>query len=43
MTSRDPIVPVLLEKVYQLIADKLDDTQQPLVDALAKKDIGSNI
>ncbi|OOE75847.1 NAD-glutamate dehydrogenase [Salinivibrio sp. ML290] len=40
MTSRDPIVPVLLEKVYQLIADKLDDTQQPLVDALAKRILG---
>lgn len=40
MTARDPIVPVLLEKVYQLIADKLDKKQQPLVEALAKRVLG---
>lgn len=40
MTARDPIVPVLLEKVYHLIAEKLDKTQQPLVAALAKRILG---
>ena len=40
MTARDPIVPVLLEKVYQLIAVKLNKKQQPLVDTLAKRILG---
>lgn len=40
MTARDPIVPVVLEKVYHLIAEKLDKTQQSLVVALAKKILG---
>ncbi|AMG31874.1 NAD-glutamate dehydrogenase [Grimontia hollisae] len=40
MTARDPIVPVLLEKVYHLIAEKLDKTQQPLVETLAKRILG---
>ncbi|WP_117235481.1 NAD-glutamate dehydrogenase [Vibrio maerlii] len=36
MTVREPVVPVLLEKVYQLIQDKLDSAQQPLVTQLAQ-------
>lgn len=40
MIARDPIVPVLLEKVYLLIAEKLDETQQPLVETLAKRILG---
>ncbi|MFD2176588.1 NAD-glutamate dehydrogenase [Veronia pacifica] len=40
MTARDPIVPVLLEKVYSLIEEKLDSTQQPLVETLAKRILG---
>ncbi|MEZ8142501.1 NAD-glutamate dehydrogenase [Enterovibrio sp. FF113] len=40
MTARDPIVPVLLEKVYHLIAEKLDKKQQPLVETLAKRILG---
>ncbi|MCJ2376617.1 NAD-glutamate dehydrogenase [Vibrio sp. ZSDZ34] len=36
MTTREPVVPVLLEKVYQLIENKLDSTTQPLVTKLAK-------
>ncbi|MCC4796949.1 NAD-glutamate dehydrogenase [Enterovibrio norvegicus] len=40
MTARDPIVPVLLEKVYHLIDEKLDKKQQPLVETLAKRILG---
>lgn len=36
MTAREPVVPVLLEKVYQLIQDKLEIAQKPLVTQLAK-------
>ncbi|WED23165.1 NAD-glutamate dehydrogenase [Vibrio sp. JC009] len=36
MTERDKVVPVLLEKVYQLIQDKLETGQKPLVAQLAK-------
>ncbi|WP_375753985.1 NAD-glutamate dehydrogenase [Vibrio sp. HN007] len=36
MTVRETVVPVLLEKVYQLIQDKLEPAQQPLVTKLAK-------
>ncbi|MDB1123908.1 NAD-glutamate dehydrogenase [Vibrio algarum] len=36
MTAREPVVPVLLEKVYQLIQDKLELAQKPLVTQLAK-------
>lgn len=36
MTARETVVPVLLEKVYQLIQDKLELDQQPLVTELAK-------
>ncbi|WP_096618636.1 NAD-glutamate dehydrogenase [Candidatus Enterovibrio altilux] len=41
MTTYDPIVPVLLEKVYHLIDEKLDKKQQPLVETLAKRILGS--
>ncbi|MGR6839678.1 NAD-glutamate dehydrogenase [Aliivibrio wodanis] len=37
MTTRDPIVPVLLEKVYALIAEKLEIPQQSLVTQLAQR------
>ncbi|WP_150142351.1 NAD-glutamate dehydrogenase [Candidatus Enterovibrio escicola] len=37
MTARDPIVPVLLEKVYHLIGNKLSNKQQCLVETLAKR------
>ena len=37
MTTRDPIVPVLLEKVYALIAEKLEMPQQSLVTQLAQR------
>ncbi|MDN3697751.1 NAD-glutamate dehydrogenase [Vibrio cortegadensis] len=36
MTAREIVVPVLLEKVYQLIQDKLELAHQPLVTHLAK-------
>ncbi len=36
MTAREPVVPVLLEKVYQLIQDKLEHAQKPLVTQLAQ-------
>ncbi len=36
MTAREPVVPVLLEKVYQLIQDKVELTQRPLVTQLAQ-------
>lgn len=36
MTARETLVPVLLEKVYQLIQDKLDLAHQPLVTQLAQ-------
>ncbi|MFA0414045.1 NAD-glutamate dehydrogenase [Vibrio renipiscarius] len=36
MTVRDTLIPVLLEKVYQLIQDKLELAQQPLVNQLAQ-------
>lgn len=36
MTARDTLMPVLLEKVYQLIQDKLDLAQRPLVTQLAQ-------
>lgn len=36
MTVREPLMPVLLEKVYQLIQDKLELAQQPLVNQLAQ-------
>lgn len=37
MTTRDPIVPVLLEKVYALIAEKLEMPQQSLITQLAQR------
>lgn len=37
MTVRDPIIPVLLEKVYELIKGKIDKVQQPVVETLAKR------
>lgn len=36
MTVREALMPVLLEKVYQLIQDKLELAQQPLVTQLAQ-------
>ena len=36
MPARETLVPVLLEKVYHLIATKIDDEQSPLVLKLAK-------
>lgn len=36
MAARENVVPVLLEKVYRLIQDKLELTHQPLVTQLAK-------
>ncbi|MDV7104373.1 NAD-glutamate dehydrogenase [Vibrio sp. TH_r3] len=36
MAARETVVPVLLEKVYQLIQDKLELAQKPLVTQLAK-------
>ncbi len=36
MPAREPLVPVLLEKVYQLITSKLDESQSPVVLKLAK-------
>ncbi|OLQ88425.1 NAD-glutamate dehydrogenase [Vibrio panuliri] len=36
MTVREPLMPVLLEKVYQLIQDKLELAQRPLVSQLAQ-------
>lgn len=37
MSAPDPITPVLLEKVYNLIHKKLDQAQRPLVEKLAKR------
>ncbi|MEJ6059850.1 NAD-glutamate dehydrogenase [Aliivibrio salmonicida] len=37
MTTRDPILPVLLEKVYALIAEKLEMPQQSLITQLAQR------
>ncbi|WP_087017696.1 NAD-glutamate dehydrogenase [Thaumasiovibrio subtropicus] len=37
MTALQPIVPVLLEKVYRLIQEKVDPPASSLVEALAKK------
>ncbi|MCW8344440.1 NAD-glutamate dehydrogenase [Vibrio sp. ZSDZ65] len=42
MTTREPVVPVLLEKVYKLIESKLEGSAQPLVTKLAKH-IFSNV
>ncbi|SEG22111.1 NAD-glutamate dehydrogenase [Vibrio hangzhouensis] len=42
MTTREPVVPVLLEKVYQLIESKVEGANQPLVTKLAKH-IFSNV
>ncbi|MZI93267.1 NAD-glutamate dehydrogenase [Vibrio sp. CAIM 722] len=36
MTARETLMPVLLEKVYQLIQDRLELAQQPLVTQLAQ-------
>ncbi|EAS64631.1 NAD-glutamate dehydrogenase [Photobacterium angustum] len=36
MNAPDNVVPVLLEKVYDLIKSKVDDIQQPLVEVFAK-------
>lgn len=36
MTARETLMPVLLEKVYQLIQDKLELAQQPLVTQLGQ-------
>ncbi len=36
MTVPETVVPILLEKVYRLIQDKLDPAQKPLVTQLAK-------
>ncbi|MFV0446911.1 MAG: NAD-glutamate dehydrogenase [Vibrio sp.] len=36
MTARETLMPVLLEKVFQLIQDKLEQKQQPLVTQLAQ-------
>lgn len=36
MTARENVVPVLLEKVYQLIQDKLELSHQTLVTKLAQ-------
>ncbi|MFV0575343.1 MAG: NAD-glutamate dehydrogenase [Vibrio sp.] len=36
MPTNDKMIPVLLEKVYQLIQDKLDPINQPLVSKLAE-------
>ncbi|UTV29149.1 NAD-glutamate dehydrogenase [Photobacterium atrarenae] len=40
MTAPDPIVPVLLEKVYGLIQDKIETPQQSLVEVFAQKLLG---
>ncbi|PSW14818.1 NAD-glutamate dehydrogenase [Photobacterium sanctipauli] len=40
MTAPDPIVPVLLEKVYGLIQDKIESPQQPLVEVFAQRLLG---
>ncbi|OIN25811.1 NAD-glutamate dehydrogenase [Vibrio barjaei] len=42
MTTREPVVPVLLEKVYKLIESKVEGSNQPLVTKLAKH-IFSNV
>jgi len=36
MTARENVVPVLLEKVYQLIQEKLELSHQPFVTKLAQ-------
>lgn len=36
MTARETLMPVLLEKVYQLIQDRIELAQQPLVTQLAQ-------
>ncbi|MEH6533394.1 MAG: NAD-glutamate dehydrogenase [Photobacterium frigidiphilum] len=40
MTAPDPIVPVLLEKVYGLIQNKIEAPQQSLVDVFAQRLLG---
>ncbi|MBY5946077.1 NAD-glutamate dehydrogenase [Photobacterium rosenbergii] len=40
MTAPDPIVPVLLEKVYNLIQDKIETPQQSLVEVFAQRLLG---
>ncbi|WP_299018737.1 NAD-glutamate dehydrogenase [uncultured Photobacterium sp.] len=40
MTAPDPIVPVLLEKVYGLIQDKIETPQQSLVEVFAQRLLG---
>ncbi|MGR5149697.1 NAD-glutamate dehydrogenase [Photobacterium alginatilyticum] len=40
MTAPDPIVPVLLEKVYGLIQDKIEIPQQALVEVFAQRLLG---
>ncbi|MGF1687873.1 NAD-glutamate dehydrogenase [Photobacterium japonica] len=40
MTTPDPIVPVLLEKVYGLIQDKIESKQQALVEVFAQRLLG---
>ncbi|MDX1301737.1 NAD-glutamate dehydrogenase [Photobacterium sp.] len=40
MTAPDPIVPVLLEKVYGLIQDKIEVPQQSLVEIFAQRLLG---
>ncbi|USD66529.1 NAD-glutamate dehydrogenase [Vibrio sp. SCSIO 43136] len=41
MTARETVVPVLLEKVYRLIDDKLESTQSPFVTKLAQHLFGN--
>ncbi|GAL03556.1 NAD-specific glutamate dehydrogenase large form [Photobacterium aphoticum] len=41
MTTPDPIVPVLLEKVYGLIQDKIESSQQSLVEVFAQRLLGN--
>ncbi|CAH0539777.1 NAD-glutamate dehydrogenase [Vibrio marisflavi] len=41
MTARDTLMPVLLEKVYKLIQDKLELAQQPFVTQLANHLFGN--
>ncbi|MDF2152140.1 NAD-glutamate dehydrogenase [Vibrio sp. CAU 1672] len=41
MTARENVVPVLLEKVYKLIQDKLELSHQPLVTKLAQHLFGN--
>ncbi|MDN3610070.1 NAD-glutamate dehydrogenase [Vibrio ostreicida] len=41
MTARETLMPVLLEKVYQLIQDKLELAHQPLVTQLAQHLFGN--